>query len=139
MDCFGYSGKCMQSFHIEYLLMLGLPYIRSILESTGDERRNLLLCTKSRCLAYIQIPFITAALGLDSLNVHNELYGWFDRNIDSCLDKNSKADLPRGWLWAHTEDYYPGLVDADAKGFRDWGHVFWDAGRLQNAGVLDLE
>ena len=139
MDYFGYSGQYMQSYHIEYLLMLGLPYVRRILESTGDERRNLLRCSESGCLGYIQKDFITAALGLDPLTGNNEQYGWFDRNVDSCLDENSKADLPRGWLWAHTKDYYHGLVDVDAKGLRDWGYVFWDAERLHNAGVLDLE
>lgn len=138
-DYFGYNGKYMQSFHIEYLLMLGLPYIRKILESTGDERRNLLVCNESGRFAYTRMDFITKALGLNPLHTTNKQYGWFDRDIDSCLDENSKMDLPRGWVWAHPKCYYHGLVDVDAKGFRDWGYVFWDAERLQDAGVLDLE
>ena len=136
---FAYSGKGNQSFHIEYLLSLGLPYIRRILESAGDERQDLLLRTDSGCYAQYQTEFITAALGLDPLRKTEEQYGRFDRNIDSCLDEDSKFDLPPGWLWAHTGDYYDGLVDVTAKGLRDWGYVFWDAERLQESGILGLK
>lgn len=135
---FGYSGKYLQSFHIEYLLMLGLPYIRSILDSTGEERQNLLLCSKSHCLTYIQKEFITEGLGLEPLDRTYEEYGSSDRNRDSLLDDNNRTDLPPGWLWAHTGDCYHGLVDVFSKGFRDWGYVFWDEERLRNAGVLNL-
>ena len=62
--------------------MLGLPYIRRILESTGDERRNLLLCDESCCVAYNRPDFITKALGLDPLTRNCEEYRWSDRNID---------------------------------------------------------
>lgn len=139
MDYFGYYGKYRQEFHIEYLLMLGLPYIRRILESTGDKRRNLLLCNESDCLGSIRKDFITSALGLDPLAGCNERYGCFDRNVDSCLDEISKVHLSCGWLWGQTEYYYRGLVDVSAKGLRDWGYVFWDTDRLLKAGVLDLE
>lgn len=136
---FGYSGKYMQNSHIEYLLSLGLPYIRRILESTGDKRQDLLLHTESRCYAHHQTNFITAALGLGPLDSNDDQYGWYERDIDSCLDENGKLDLPPGWLWAHTGDYYHGLVDVTAKGLRDWGYVFWDLERLQKTGILDLE
>lgn len=136
---FSNSGKYNRVDHIEYLLSLGLPYIRRILESVGHERQDLLLHTVSRCNAQCQTVFITEALGLDYHFSNDELYGWYDRDLFSCLDEKTKLDLPPGWLWAHRDGYYQGLVDMDSKGLRDWGYVFWDHERLQKAGILDLE
>ena len=118
---------------------LGLTYVRRLLESAGDERQSLLLRTVSRCYSQDDRDFITAALGLDSFTDHNGLYGCYDRGVDSYLDGESRLDLPPGWLWAHKDGYYHGVIDLRAKGLRDWGYVFWDLERLQKAGVLDLE
>lgn len=135
---FGYSGKYKQSYHIEYLMALGLPYICKLLESAGDERHDLLLRDDYRCRAQMEDNFITAALGLDTSHRNGQLYGWFTRKIDDCLDENSKLDLPPGWLWAHTGDLSRGLVNFFAKGLRDWGYIFWDLERLQKFGIMDL-
>ena len=139
MHYFGYGGKYRQSFHIEYLLSLGLPCIRRILESGGHERQDLLLRPEFRCHAQDETDFITTALGLDHSVSNDGEYGWYDRNGDSYLDENSKLDLPPGWLWAHAGGYYHGLVDMEAKGLRDWGYVFWDQERLKKADIMHLE
>ncbi len=136
---FGYSGKYKQSYHIEYLLSLGLPYIRKILESAGDERQELLLRDDDyRCNAYLEYDFITAALGLDIMESRADIYGR-DRNLHSCLDEVSREDVPPGWIWAHSEQFYSGIVDCYDKGLRDWGYVFWDLTRLRETGVIDLQ
>lgn len=136
---FGYSGKNYQQSHLEHLSSLGLPYIRRLLESAGDERQNLLLRTEVSCYTHDDRGFITAALGLDSLYWSDEIYGWFDRDIESCLDEETRSDLPPGWLWAHSKNHNSGVVDIYSKGLRDWGYVFWDLERLQLAGIPDLE
>ncbi len=136
---FGYSGKYDQYNHIEYLCSLGLPYIRTLLESAGDQRHDLLLRESLYCSGQYDRCFITEALGLDHLVCNDQLYGWYDRDIESCLDEASRLDLPAGWLWAHEKPYYSGLVDLHDKAFRDWGYVFWDLKRLQQAGVPDME
>ena len=135
---FGYSGKYKQIYHIEYLLSLGLPYIRKILESSGDERQDLLLRNDDyRCNAQFEDSFITAALGLDMESMVGEHYG-DGTDFDSCLDENSRMDVPPGWLWAHSANTYNGLVCYYEKGLRDWGYVFWDLTRLRETGVMDL-
>ena len=139
-DYFGYSGKQVQNEHIEYLFSLGLPYVRTLLESAGDERHDLLLRKDNYCYVQEETDFITAALGLDSLTSSDRLYGWRVRHRDSCLDEETRLDVPPGWLWAHQDDgYYAGVVNDYDKGLRDWGYVFWDLERLQKAGVPDLE
>ncbi len=135
---FGYSGKYKQSYHIEYLLSLGLPYIRKIFESSGDERQDLLLRDDDyRCNAHFEDSFITAALGLDMSSMVGALYG-DGTDFDSCLDENSRMDVPPGWPWAHSGNAYNGPVNYYDKGLRDCGYVFWDLARLRETGVLDL-
>ena len=139
MHYFGYLGKIDQRHHIEHLTSLGLPYVRRLLESSGDERRNLLLRTGAGCYKQEDRDFVSAALGVDSFSGQRKMYRWRGRNIKSCLDERTKLDLPPGWLWAHKDNDYHSVVDLYAKGLRDWGYVFWDLERLQTAGVLDLE
>ena len=79
------------------------------------------------------------ALGLDSCSHHNDIYLRYDSGVDPSLDGESRWDVPPGWLWAHKDGYYHGVVDLRAKGLRGWGYVFWDLGRLQKADVTDLE
>lgn len=136
---FGYTGKDYQQSHLEHLSSLGLPYIRRLLESAGDERQDLLLRTEVSCYTLDDRGFITAALALDPLSRTDEIYGYYDRDKESCLDENTRLDLPPGWLWAHSNGHYHGVVDLHSKGLRDWGYVFWDLERLQRAGILDLE
>lgn len=136
---FGYNGKNCQQAHLEHLSSLGLPYIRRLLESAGDERQDLLLRNEVSDWNDDDRGFLTAALGLDSLYWNDEIYGWYDRDIESCLDKETRSDLPPGWLWAHSNNHYRGVVDTHSKGLRDWGYVFWDLERLQRVGILNLE
>ena len=136
---FTYLGKPNQEYHIEHLLSLGLPYIRDILKAVGQERENLLLRDHIHCGAQCERHFLTTALGLDVLTPHSEIYGWSNRNLESCMDHQDPSEKPPGWLWAHADGYYSGLVDPAWKGLRDWGYVFWDLQRLQEAGVLERE
>lgn len=136
---FTYSGKHEQNSHIEHLLSLGLPYIRRILETTGHERRDLLLRHASKCSVQRETKFLTAALGLDLIASPSEQYMGLESRLDSCLGENSESDLPAAWLWAHANGYYFGLVDISWKGLRDWGYVFWDFGRLQELEILNRE
>ena len=136
---FAYGGKMHQHLHIEHLLSLGLPYILKILEATGDERRDLLLRDKIDCHTHHEGHFLTAALGLDPHTPASERWGWRQTDRTPSSHQAIKANTPPGWLWAHGERGYSDLVEKAHKGLRDWGYVFWDLDRLQNAGILDRE
>ena len=136
---FAYGGKYNQKHHIEHLLSLGLPYIQRLLKATGEDRKDLLLRDNILCDAQHERRFLTAALGLDSFTPLRERYGRFRRDLNSCLDQKFQFETPPGWLWAHADGRYAGLVDSASKGLRDWGYVFWDLDRLRNTGVLDRE
>ena len=134
-----YGGKYYQRHHIEHLLSLGLPYIQRVLQAAGDERKDLLLRDnlQLKCDAQHERHFLTAALGLDPMTSHSEQYGWLRMDLKSWPDQETHLEAPPGWLWAHSDGFYAGLVDSASKGLRDWGYVFWDLDRLQKTGVLD--
>lgn len=136
---FGCTGKTCRQSHLEHLSSLGLPYICRLLESAGDECQNLLLRTEVSCYSHDHRGFITAALALDPLSWTDEIYGYCDRNVESCLDELTRLDLPPRLPWAHRNNRYRGVVDRHSKGLRDWGYVFWDLERLQWAGIPGLE
>ena len=135
---FTYGGKIDQDCHIEHLLSLGLPYVRKILEATGNERRDLLL-REPFCADHHERDFLTATLGLDPLRPPSKRWRWRQGDRIRSSDQAIKANAPPGWLWAHGERGYSDLVEKAHKGLRDWGYVFWDQDRLQNAGILDRE
>lgn len=135
---FTYSGKYYQDHHIEHLISLGLPYIRRIFESTGHERRDLLLRDACGCSIQGEKQFLTVALGLD-LMTFGKRYGRLERGSSSCIDERSESALPPAWLWAHPRGNYLGLVDRSWKALRDWGYVFWDSERLRESGILERE
>ena len=134
---FSIRGKLDQRHHIEHLLSLGLPYIRTVIQAIGRERQSLLLCEDINCYTPFT-EFLTAALGLDDIFPDPvATFGWLKTKRDWCLTEMDRRQAPSGWLWAHTDGEYRGLVDRSWKGLRDWGYVFWDLERLQNAGILD--
>ena len=136
---FAYGGKINQHLHIEHLLSLGLPYILKILEATGDERRDLLLRDKKDCCTHHERHFLTAALGLDPLTRPSERWGWHQIDRSPSCPQMITANAPPGWMWAHSGYGCTSFVEKAHKGLRDWGYVFWDLDRLQNAGILDRE
>ena len=138
---FTYNGKYEQDNHIEHLLSLGLPYIRTILESTGHEQQDLLLRYEISfsCSAQHETEFLTAALGLDDFASTSGYYSGLGRRSNSCLGDKSESDLPTAWRWAHADGTDFELVERFCKGLRDWGYVFWSSERIQDSGILDRE
>ena len=135
---FSILGKPDQHYYIEHLLSLGLPHIRTVIQAIGHERESLLLRKGVDCYAQYETEFLTAALGLEYfLPPYAEIFGRSRRKRDWCLSELDRRQAPSGWLWAHTNGEYCGLVDRSWKGLRDWGYVFWDLERLQQAGILD--
>lgn len=125
----------LQEDHIEHLMSMGLPFIRRILESTGDEQRDLFL--------HHERPFVVSHLERDFLSKGLQCLGVRTDAIDDYnprkYDENAYSESPpTGWLWGHRLQP-PKIADHVYKGLRDWGYVFWDHNRLLASGVLYRE
>lgn len=133
-----------QEDHLEHLLSLGLPYIRQILASTGDEQRDLFLhYVSSSVLRHLERNFLSKAFQCLGLNPHviRHRNAWLhiEKKFTPACDGNGNSELPQGWLWGHHHLQPSKLVDHVYKGLRDWGYIFWDYGRLQESGILRRE
>ncbi len=137
-------GQHEQGDHLEHLMSLGLPYIRRILESTGDEQRDLFLhYVRGYGIGHLEDEFLSQAFECLGFNPDfiRDRNPWLDREKEFTpdCDENGYSELPQGWLWGHHKIPPPKLVDDRYKGLRDWGYVFWDYERLQNSGILRRE
>ncbi|KAF6220397.1 hypothetical protein HO133_002829 [Letharia lupina] len=130
-----------QEEHLEHLMSLGLPYIRQILESTGNEQRDLFLhYVSSSVLHHLEGDFLSGAFERLGLNpdARRDCQRFLDteKDFSPACDENGYSELPQGWLWAHHHLQPSRLIDPAYKGLRDWGYVFWDYDRLQKSGIL---
>ena len=135
------DGKYRQNHHLEYLLTLGLPYIRRIFESTGDERKALFIRDTGSCLIRHLQPwkFLTQALECLDRNpawVDSRSSAETDSPLPSRCKQEIELDIPAAWSWANPRGPPIMLSDKDFKGLRDWGYVFWDFDRLRTSGIL---
>lgn len=138
------DGKSAQGDHFEHLISLGLPYIRRIFESTGDERRALFIRDTGHCLIRHlgADDFLTQALECLGRNP-----AWVDSRssakteLPSLLEPRPEIelDITPSWRWANTLGPPIKLSDGRFKGLRDWGYVFWDYDRLQTSGILERD
>ena len=133
-----------QKEHLEHLMSLGLAYIRRIIQSIGDEQRDLFLhYIGSSLIFHFEREFISKAL--QSLGLNPDASHWYndfqhrEKEFTPACDENGYSELPQGWLWGHYHLQPSKISDGRHKGLRDWGYVFWDFDRLQQSGVLRRE
>lgn len=135
----------LQERHLEHLMSLGLPYIRRILESTGDEQRDLFVhhVGLGFVLGHFENDFLSKALQSLGPNPYaRDDYKRFSeapRDFSPAFDEKGYSGLPQGWLWGHYHLQPSKLFDEAYKGLRDWGYVFWDYDRLRDSGILRRE
>ncbi len=130
--------------HLEHLMSLGLAYIRRILQSTGDEQRDLFLhYTCSSLIFHFERDFLSKSLqslGLNPDASHNyQDFQHREKDFTPACDENGYSELPQGWLWGHYHLQPSRLWNSIYRSLRDWGYVFWDFDRLQQSGVLRRE
>ena len=134
---FTYHAQPGREQHLEHLMSLGLPYMRRIIESTGNEQRDLFLHhIPGYVVSHFEHDFLSDTLRNHSGSLYTE------ELMTAACDGNSYSEHPPGWLWGHrpTTSLRPlSACDRRFKGLRDWGYVFWDSDRLQNCGILDRE
>ena len=124
-------------FTTQHLMSLGLPYIRKVIESIGNDQRDLFLhYVRGSVVSHFESHFLSDAL-------HNHTGSLYTKDsMTPACDGNGSSEHPPGWLWGHspTTSLYPAhACDRLFKGLRDWGYVFWDFDRLQNSGILCRE
>lgn len=136
------SFKRAHKEHIEHIISLGLPYIRRIFQSTGEERKSLLLRhIPSHIITHLERNFLTGALSyLKSMPKSSHkglpLLPKHDPPLDIGKSGDTELGIPDAWHLAYPRAPPWKLVDAVYKGFRDWGFVFWDGERLRSVGLL---
>ena len=134
------SGKAHQNEHLEHLLSLGLPYIRRIFSSTGEEQCSLFIRHMNKAVInHLESDFITSALeasGFNPLGKDVPLLPETDPPFVYETNADVELDIPDAWQWAYPRAPPSILSDFLDKGLRDWGFVFWDLGRLRESGIL---
>ena len=131
--------------HLEHLISLGLPYLRGILQSTGEEQREWFLhyVRGVEILSHFERHFLSKALQSLGPNpnaiVDYNAYSFIKKDFTPACDENGYSELPQGWLWGHYHLPPYGLLNTGHKGLRDWGYVFWDYDRLHESGILRRE
>ena len=135
------SGKHEQDQHQEHLMSLGLPYIRRIFESTGEEQKDLFIRhIDSAVINHLEGNFITSALGSLGFNPAGKgipLLAETDPSFVYQVNPDVQLDVPDAWQWAHPRGPPLEFSDIFTKGLRDWGYVFWDLDRLRESGILE--
>ena len=137
-------ARHQQEDHLEHLISLGLPYIRRILESTGDRQRDLFLhYERGYVVGHLESHFLSRALQCLGLNPNDvrdyNPWRYVEKDFTPECDDNGYSELPQGWLWGHHKIQPSMMVDHVDKHLRDWGYVFWDYERLRKSGILRRE
>lgn len=136
------NGKYYQKDHLEHLMSLGLPYIRRIFESTGEERKRLFIRhIPGDIIRHLETRFISRAiesLGRNPARGDMPLLAETDPPFVYEFNADIGLDIPDAWQWAHPRAPPLTLKDSAMKGLRDWGYVFWDFDRLHESGILEL-
>lgn len=133
-----------QKDHLEHLISLGLPYVRRIVETNGDEQRDLFLHhVNGHVVSHLENDFLSEALEClgpnpDAKHGHRRILD-AEKDFTPACDEDGWSENPQGWLWGHHHLPPFNLIDNAYKGLRDWGYVFWDYDRLQISGILREE
>ncbi|MCJ1252805.1 hypothetical protein MMC24_000611 [Lignoscripta atroalba] len=133
---FSQSGKL--SYHrpyMQYMISLGLPFLRQLLEANGEERTRLVLAH-----AKFGGDFLS-----DALEVPREQTAATDQeSIDSFLGVklefcgDNLGEPNEGWLWSNSFSPSSRSNDRHHGRMREWGYVFWDSTRLRSSGILNF-
>ena len=119
--------------YMEYMLSLGLPFLRKLFEAEGEKRRLLAVSN-----GLLGAAFLTRAL-----KVHRPTRStpstrptdlWYESKLifteDSILKPNE------AWLWSKKMELFSRWDFDQGRRWRDWGFVFWDSSRLGASKIL---
>jgi len=131
-----FSKHSKVSYHdayMEYMLSLGLPFLRHIFEASGEERTRSIIANGQHGGDFLSKalkapPKQTVALEEEETAEDNGLVLQFQE--DNLTERNE------AWLWS--KDFRPSVLwnELGAEGLREWGYVFWDSSRLRASDIL---
>ncbi|KAL8810973.1 MAG: hypothetical protein Q9200_002163 [Gallowayella weberi] len=136
-DWFSNLAKLNQEEYIEYLISLGLGFLRDVLESEDLRRAELVISN-----SVARYNYISHAVDDDSEKTCDYIsYEYDDGSFDGEGEYGVEAldYFSSGLLWANYNKIPSDYGRGPLKGLRDWGYVFWGKARLQASGVLDCE
>jgi hypothetical protein len=133
---FSSSQKLDHDSYMEYMLSLGLPFLRQAFRATGEERKGMIISNSCRAGP----RFLSKALHQPQQDTEADRQDMTDHSGGVTVSfAEDRMDEPNeGWVWGH--DYKPALGWASGlrTELRRVGYVFWDHKRMKESGVLSL-
>jgi len=123
------SRKYHQDRNIEHLIILGMRYVRMILEATGNERRDLMLhSTDNFCGGLSARDFISDALGPLGLEIPLGEHAAVNvpEELSLLISYDDSFLVPPWWVWLGSNGKYLNITDRSDKSLHDWIYVSWD-------------
>ena len=136
---FGEVRKGEQDGQMEYLMSLGLPFLRELFTATPAEAADVVLSNN-----VLIGGFLSDTLRSVSESIFDMDYQPLD-SVKECyyratFDKGFLEDqneYSMGWCWNHHWDRKAVPARRGNNGLRDWGYVFWERRRMKAFGVLE--
>lgn len=136
INWFSTSAKHYHHWYMEYILARGLPFLRQVFQSTGQERMQLVTSNN-----VYNTEFLTKALRQPSKDTEydrdvRKAWGSVAGKVPPEAVRDDLDTFNLGWVWSHEDRLPPRHAAPWQKGLRDWGYVFWDRRRLEASGVI---
>ncbi|KAL8994324.1 MAG: hypothetical protein Q9169_005672 [Polycauliona sp. 2 TL-2023] len=134
-DWFSEDLKHRHREYMEYAMSRGLKFLRTLFESHGLKRAEIVISISGR-----KTTFITYALNDRNRGASFQNPGYDEGKYDGedVFEGDEVDNLSQGLLWANKNKVPADYFRPPLKGLRDWGYVFWDRSRLEASGVLDI-
>ncbi|KAL8659434.1 MAG: hypothetical protein Q9202_007139, partial [Teloschistes flavicans] len=136
-DWFTSPMKPLHLSFIEYMLSLGLPFLREVLQSDGLKRAELVISNSISRKHYITEALSNRQFDDDRHGVLLDFDGGLYDEKEGEFWGDSLDVVSQGLLWANRNRFPKDRARPQLKGLRDWGYIFWDKWRLEASGVLD--
>ncbi|KAL9117485.1 MAG: hypothetical protein Q9187_005977 [Circinaria calcarea] len=127
-----YAKDDDHSRYMEYMLHLGLPFLRKLFEAEGEERMRLVVSNGLLCA-----DFLTEAL-----KVYHPKQSIFpacatgpQRSLEYEFTGDNVLGPNEAWSWLIKTEHAIWDFEQGSR-LRDWGFVFWDSSRLGASKIL---
>ncbi|KAL8868351.1 MAG: hypothetical protein Q9174_005050 [Haloplaca sp. 1 TL-2023] len=136
---FSNNGKHYYLRYMEYMMSLGLPFLKEVILSSGLQRADLVISNSYPRDRYLSDEIMDPRLsGVSPGELPDYHDGLYDDGEGEYVGE-AVNNISQGLLWANRLRIPIDYGRPQLKGLRDWGYVFWSRERLQASGVLDKE
>lgn len=122
-----------QEAYMEYMLSLGLSFLRNLFELEGEDRRRLVVSN-----ALLGSDFLTNALESDPPGQTRFSCGTTGTRYDSkyIFTGDNILEPNEAWIWSKRMKLSSRWDFHQGREWRPWGFVFWDSSRLGASKIL---